>query len=187
MKIDMDVLDKVIEKYTGVHRRSIVERDVQNIYQKVFDIIEDKIFWDEEIKEINYNCKCLNKSIKIDVEFSDNDYVQCYGDIDKIILVVPLNCLDEYNHLHLINEKDACIFGFRASLYCLFWDLMKDKSYKLKKHKYKSFGDSFNKNSLEDLHDLAVLILNKNDNENKDKTICFANPPSFYQPKFYSL
>ena len=67
------------------------------------------------------------------------------------------------------------------------WDLMNDKSYKLKKHKYKSFGDSFEENSVEDLHDLAVLILNENDNENKDKTICFANPPSFYQPKFYSL
>ena len=183
----MSVLDKVIEKYNGLNRRSIVENDVQNIYHKMFDIIEDKIFWNEEIKEINYNCKCLNKSIKIDVEFSDNDYVQCYGDIDKIILVVSLNCLDEYNHLYLINEKDACIFGFRASLYCLLWDLVNDKSYKLKKHKYKSFGDSFDKNSLEDLHDLAVLILNENDNENEDKTICFANPPSFYQPKFYSL
>lgn len=45
----------------------------------------------------------------------------------------------------------------------------------------------FDENSLEDLHDLAVLILNENDNENKDKTICFANPPSFYKPKFYSL
>ena len=102
-------------------------------------------------------------------------------------MVVPLNCLDEYNHLHLIDEKDACIFGFRASLYCLFRDLVNDKSYKLKKHKYKSFGDSFEENNVEDLHDLAVLILNENDNENKDKTICFANPPSFYQPKFYSL
>lgn len=115
----MNVLDKVIEKYTGVHRRSIVEYDVQNIYHKVFNIIEDKIICNEEIsREFNYNCECLNKSIKIDVEFIDNDYVQCYGDIDKIVLVVPLNCLDDFNHLRLISEKDACIFGFRASLYC---------------------------------------------------------------------
>lgn len=183
----MNVLDKVIEKYTGVHRRSIVENDAQNIYHKVFDIIEDKIFLNKEIKELHYRCKCLNKSIKINVEFSDNNYVQCYGDINKIVLVLPIQCLDEYNHLHLINEKDVCIFGFRASLYCLLWDLVNDKSYKLNKHKYKSFNDVFDENSLEDLHDLAVLILNENDNENKDKTICFANPPSFYKPKFYSL
>ena len=74
-----------------------------------------------------------------------------------------------------------------ASLYCLLWDLVNDKSYKLNRHKYKSFNDIFDENSVEDLHDLAVLILNKNDNENKDKTICFANPPTFYKPKFYSL
>ena len=63
----MNALDKVIEKYAGVHRRSIVEYDAQNIYHKVFDIIEDKIFWDEEIREFNYTSECLNKSIKIDV------------------------------------------------------------------------------------------------------------------------
>lgn len=183
----MNALDKVIEKYTGVHRRSIVENDVQNIYRKVFDIIEDKIFWDEEIKEINYNCKCLNKSIKINVEFSDNDYVQCYGDIDKIILVIPLNCLDEYNHLHLINEKDACIFGFRASLYCLLWDLVNDKSYKLNKHRYKSFNGIFDENSLEDLHDLAVLILNTKYNEENFKTVCWDFPDHYPLPDFYSF
>ena len=69
----MSVLDKVIEKYAGVYRRSIVEYDAQNIYYKVFDIIEDKIFYNKEIREINYNCKCLNKFIKINVEFSNND------------------------------------------------------------------------------------------------------------------
>ena len=183
----MNVLDKVIEKYAGVNRCSIVEHDVQNIYQKVFDIIEDKIFWDEEIKEINYNCKCLNTFIKVNIEFSNVEYIQCYGDIKRIVLIVPLNCLDEYNHLHLINEKDACIFGFRASLYCLFWDLMKDKSYKLKKHKYKSFGDSFNKNSLEDLHDLAVLILNTKYNEENFKTVCWDIPEHYPRPDFYSF
>ena len=36
----MSALDNVIEKYTGVHRRSIVENDVQNIYSKVFDIMK---------------------------------------------------------------------------------------------------------------------------------------------------
>ena len=35
----MNVLDKVIERYNGLHRRSIVEHDVQNIYHKVFNII----------------------------------------------------------------------------------------------------------------------------------------------------
>lgn len=35
----MNVLDKVIEKYTGAHRRSIVENDAQNIYSKVFNVI----------------------------------------------------------------------------------------------------------------------------------------------------
>ena len=64
----MNVLDKVIEKYAGVHRRSIIENDVQNIYHKVFDIIEDKIFGNEEIREINYNCKCLNSLIKVNIE-----------------------------------------------------------------------------------------------------------------------
>ena len=108
-------------------------------------------------------------------------------DINRIVLVVPLKCIDEYNHLHLINEKDACIFGFRASLYCLLWDIMNDKSYKLNRHKYKSFNDTFDENSVEDLYDLAVLILNENKKENKCKTICFANHPSFYKPKFYSL
>lgn len=35
----MNTLDKVIEKYNGVHRRSILEYDAQNIYNKTFDII----------------------------------------------------------------------------------------------------------------------------------------------------
>ena len=184
----MNALEKVIEKYTGVHRRSIVERDVQNIYHKVFNIIEDKIICNEEIsREFNYNCKCLNTLIKVNIEFSNVEYTQCYGDINRIVLVVPIQCLDESNHLYFINEKDTCLLGFGASLYCLLWDLVNDKSYKLNRHKYKSFNDIFDENSVEDLHDLAVLILNKNDNENKDKTICFANPPTFYKPKFYSL
>ena len=183
----MSVLDKVIEKYNGVHRHSIIENDVQNIYSKVFDIIEDKIFDNKEIREFTYNCKCLNNFIKVNTEFSNVEYIQCYGDINRIVLVVPLNCLDEYNHLYLINEKDACVFGFRASLYCLLWDLVNNKSYKLNRHKYKSFDDVFYENSVEDLHDLAVLILNENNNESKYKTICFANPPSFYKQKFYSL
>lgn len=183
----MNALDKVIEKYNGVHRCSIVENDVQNIYHKVFDIIENKILCNEEIREFNYDCKCLNNFLKINTEFSNVDYIQCYGDINRIVLVVPLKCIDEYNHLHLINEKDVCIFGFRASLYCLLWDLVNNKSYKLKKHKYKSFNDIFDKDSIEDLHDLAVLVLNENNKENKYKTICFANPPSFYKQKFYSL
>lgn len=183
----MNALDKVIEKYSGVHRRSIIENDVQNIYSKVFDIIEDKIFDNKEIREFNYNCKCLNSLIKVNIEFSNIEYIQCYGDINRIVLAVPLKCIDEYNHLHLINEKDVCIFGFRASLYCLLWDLVNDKSYKLNGHKYKSFDDVFYENSVEDLHDLAVLILNENNKENNNKTICFANPPSFYKQKFYSL
>lgn len=183
----MSALDKVIEKYAGVHRRSIVERDVQNIYHEVFDTIEDKIFCNEEIKELHYRCKCLNSLIKVNIEFSNVEYTQCYGDINRIVLVVPIQCIDESDNLYFINEKDTCLLGFGASLYCLFWDLVNDKSYKLKKHKYKSFNDVFDENSLEDLHDLAVLILNENDNENKDKTICFANPLSFYKPKFFSI
>lgn len=31
----MNALDKVIEKYNGVHRRFIVEYDVQNIYKSM--------------------------------------------------------------------------------------------------------------------------------------------------------
>ena len=39
----MNVLDKVIEKYTGVHRRSIIEYDAQNIYDLTIKLICDKI------------------------------------------------------------------------------------------------------------------------------------------------
>ena len=35
----MSALDNLIEKYNGVHRRSIVENDAQNIYSKVFNVI----------------------------------------------------------------------------------------------------------------------------------------------------
>lgn len=64
----MNALDKVIEKYNGVHRRFIVEYDVQNIYYKVFNIIEDKIICNEEIsREFNYNCECLNYLIKVNI------------------------------------------------------------------------------------------------------------------------
>ena len=94
----MSTLDNVIEKYNGAHRYSIVENDVQNVYHKVFDIIEDKIFDNKEIREFTYNCKCLNNFIKVNTEFSNVEYIQCYGDINKIVLVAPLNCLDEYNH-----------------------------------------------------------------------------------------
>ena len=183
----MNVLDKVIEKYTGVHRRSIVEHDVQTIYHKVFNIIEDKIFDSKEIKELHYRCKCLNSLIKVNIEFSNVEYIQCYGDISRIVLVVSLNCLDEYNHLYLINEKDACVFGFRASLYCLLWDLVNNKSYKLNRHKYKSFYDVFYENSVEDLHDLAVLILNENNNEENFKTVCWDIPEHYPLPDFYSF
>ena len=89
--------------------------------------------------------------------------------------------------IYFLNERDTCLLGFGASLYCLLWDLVNDKSYKLNRHKYKLFNDIFDENSVEDLHNLAVLILNENNNERKYKTICFANPPSFYKQKFYSL
>ena len=54
----MSVLDKVIEKYNGVHRHSIIENDVQNIYRKVFDIIEDKLF-DNVTQMDNFISICL--------------------------------------------------------------------------------------------------------------------------------
>ena len=39
----MIALDKVIEKYTGVHRHSIVENDVQNMYDLTIKIICDEL------------------------------------------------------------------------------------------------------------------------------------------------
>ena len=142
----MSVLDKVIEKYNGLNRRSIVENDAQNIYDLAIGMICDKEFISESI----YFCECLQKEIIIDVEQDDIDFVQCYGDINKITVVYP----KEYDMLIDIS------YGFQASLYCLLWDLVKDKSYKLKKHKYKSFDDIFDENSVEDLHDLATILLN---------------------------
>lgn len=182
----MSVLDKVIEKYNGLHRRSIVEHDVQNIYHKVFNIIEDKIICNEEIKELYYRYKCLNSLIKVNIEFSNVEYTQCYGDINRIVLVLPIKCLDESDYI-FFNERDTCLLGFRASLYCLLWDLVNDKSYKLNKHKYKSFNDIFDENSVEDLHDLAVLILNTKYNEENFKTVCWDIPEHYPLPDFYSF
>lgn len=184
----MSALDKVIEKYSGLHRRSIVERDVQNIYHKVFNIIEDKIICNEEIsREFNYNCECLNSLIKVNIEFGNVEYTQCYGDVNRIVLVLPIKCLDESDYLYFVIEIDTCLLGFGASLYCLFWDLVNDKSYKLNKHKYKSFNDVFDENSLEDLHDLAVLILNTKYNEKIFKTVCCDFPDDYPLPDFYSF
>lgn len=184
----MIALDKVIEKYTGVHRRSIVERDVQNIYHKVFNIIEDKIICNEEIsREFNYNCECLNTLITVSIKFSNVEYTQCYGDINRIVLVLPMQCLDESDYLYFAIERDTCLLGFGASLYCLFWDLVKDKSYKLNRHKYKSFNDIFDENCVEDLHDLAVLILNTKYNEENFKTVCCDIPEHYPFPDFYSF
>lgn len=147
----MNALDKVIEKYTGVHRHSIIENDVQNIYDLAIDIICDKIN-KEIISETIYDCKCLQRELIIDVEQDDIEFAQCYGDINKIVVVYPKN--------NLWNILNNIYLGFQASLYCLLWDLVNDKSYKLNKHKYKSFDDVFFENSIEDLHDLASLILN---------------------------
>ena len=151
----MSALDKVIEKYTGVHRRSIVENDVQNIYDLAIGMICDKDFVIESI----YFCKCLQKEIVIDVEQDDIEFAQCYGDINKITIIYPKN--------DLWDILDNIYLEFQASLYCLLWDLVKYKSYKLKKHKYKSFGDSFDINSVEDLHDLATMLLNTPTKETK--------------------
>lgn len=162
----MNVLDKVIEKYTGVHRRSIVENDAQNIYDLAIGIICDKEFTSESI----YFCECLQKEIIIDVEQDDIEFAQCYGDINKITVVYPKN--------NLWDVLDNIYLGFQASLYCLLWDLVNDKSYKLKKHKYKSFNDIFDKNSVEDLHDLASLILNTPTKETK-MLGCFDIPTKY--------
>ena len=162
----MNALDKVIEKYTGVHRRSIVANDVQNIYDLAIGVICDKEFVGESI----YFCECLKKEIRICVEQDDIEFAQCYGDIDKITIVYPKN--------NLWDVLDNIYLGFQASLYCLLWDLVKDKSYKLNKHKYKSFADSFDENSAEDLHDLACLILNTPIKETK-MLGCFDIPTKY--------
>lgn len=175
----MIALDKVIEKYTGVHRHSIVENDAQNIYDLTIKLICDKIN-EDSISSTIYYCKCLQKEIIIiDVEQDDIEFAQCYGDMNKIVIIYPKN--------NLWDILDNIYLGFQASLYCLLWDLVNNKSYKLNRHKYKSFDNVFYENSVEDLHDLAVFILNENNKESKYKTICFANHPSFYKQKFYSL
>ena len=162
----MIALDKVIEKYNGLHRRSIVENDAQNIYDLAIYMICDKEFASESI----YYCKCLQKEIIIYVEQDDIEFVQCYGDINKIVIVYPKN--------NLWDILDNIYLGFQASLYCLLWDLVNDKSYKLKKHKYKSFNDIFDKDSAEDLHDLASLILNTPIKETK-MLGCFDIPTKY--------
>lgn len=162
----MSTLDNVIEKYKGVHRHSIVENDAQNIYDWAIGIICDKEFVSESI----YFCECLQKEIVIDVEQDAIEFAQCYVDINKITIVYPKN--------NLWDVLDNIYLGFQASLYCLLWCLVNDKSYKLKKHKYKSFGDSFDENSLEDLHDLACLILNTPTKETK-MLGCFEIPTKY--------
>ena len=162
----MSALDKVIEKYTGVHRRSIVEYDAQNIYDLAMGMICDEEFLSESI----YWCECLQKEIVIDVEQDNIEFAQCYGDINKITIIYPKN--------NLWDVLDSIYLGFQASLYCLLWDLVNDKSYKLKKHKYKSFNDIFDENSLEDLHDLACLILNTPIKETK-MLGCFDIPTKY--------
>lgn len=165
----MNALDKVIEKYNGVHRRSIIENDVQNIYDLTIKLICDKIN-EDSISSTIYYCKCLQKEIIIDVEQDDIEFVQCYGDTNKIIIVYPKN--------NLWDILDNIYLGFQASLYCLLWDLVNDKSYKLNKHKYKSFDDVFFENSIEDLHDLASLILNTPIKETK-MLGCFDIPTKY--------
>lgn len=148
----ISVLDKVIEKYTGVHRRSIVEYGAQEIYRMSMNMFVYNETEFEEIESVSnvYFCECLQKEIIIDVEQDDIEFAQCYGDINKITVVYP----KEYDMLIDIS------YGFQASLYYLLWDLVNDKSYKLKKHTYKSFNDIFDENSVEDLHDLATILLN---------------------------
>lgn len=165
----MIALDKVIEKYTGVHRHSIVENDAQNIYDLTIKLICDKIN-EDSISSTIYYCKCLQKEIIIDVEQDDIEFAQCYGDMNKIVIIYPKN--------NLWDILDNIYLGFQASLYCLLWDLVNDKSYKLKKHKYKSFNDIFDKDSVEDLHDLASLILNTPIKETK-MLGCFDIPTKY--------
>ena len=165
----MSVLDKVIEKYTGVHRRSIIEYDAQNIYDLTIKLICDKIN-EDSISSTIYYCKCLQKEIIIDVEQDNIEFAQCYGNINKIVIIYPKN--------NLWDILDNIYLGFQASLYCLLWDLVNNKSYKLKKHKYKSFNDIFDKDSVEDLHDLASLVLNTPIKETK-MLGCFDIPTKY--------
>lgn len=162
----MNALDKVIEKYTGVHRRSIVECDAQNIYDLTICMICDKEFVSESV----YYCKCLQKEIIVDVKQDNIEFAQCYGDMNKIVVVYLKN--------NLWNILDNIYLGLQASLYCLLWDLVNNKSYKLKKHKYKSFNNIFDKDSVEDLHDLASLILNTPIKETK-MLGCFDIPTKY--------
>lgn len=139
---------------------------MQNIYDLAIGVICDKDFVSESI----YFCECLQKEIIIDVEQDDIEFAQCYGDINNIIIVYPKN--------NLWDVLDSIYLGFQASLYCLLWDLVNDKSYKLNKHKYKSFDDVFYENSIEDLHDLASLILNTPVKETK-MLGCFEIPTKY--------
>lgn len=147
------------------------------IYDLTIKLICDKIN-EDSISSTIYYCKCLQKII-IDVEQDNIEFAQCYGDMNKIVIVYPKN--------NLWDILDNIYLGFQASLYCLLWDLVNNKSYKLKKHKYKSFNDIFDKDSVEDLHDLAVLILNTKYNEENFKTVCWDIPEHYPLPDFYSF
>lgn len=65
----MSALDKVIEKYAGVHRRYIVEYDAQEIYRMSMNMFVYNETEFEEIESVSnvYFCECLQKEIIIDV------------------------------------------------------------------------------------------------------------------------
>ena len=152
-----------------MHRRSIIEYDAQNIYDLTIKLICDKIN-EDSISSTIYYCECLQKEIIIDVEQDDIDFSQYYVNINKIVIVYQKNILwDILDNIYLV---------FQAPLYCLLWELVNNKSYKLKKHKYKSFNDIFDKDSVEDLHDLASLILNTSIKETK-MLGCFDIPTKY--------